>query len=195
LSAFFFSSPPSGGSLVSRDWPSFAIGPDDSIFALGVISLKFMELETIFQFLFGAILRLDRDQTKVISAKLGTTAALELLSRDRVAETTWSEDVKDHVLHFLSAMKICADNRNHLMHSGMAWRFGDKRVVMYKRSRPGSLLALSTTLAELRQVADEMNFYCVYGRKLDNAISNPATAFPLPKKKPDLPVKLEYSGA
>ena len=36
------------------DWPLFATGPRDSIFALGVICMKFVELELIFQFVFDA---------------------------------------------------------------------------------------------------------------------------------------------
>jgi hypothetical protein len=183
---------------VTTDWPSFATGPRDSIFALGVICVKFVELESIFQFVFETILGLDpdRDLGKIF-AKLGTRPALEL-SQDCLRQMPRSDEVKDQVSHFLSAMKICADNRNFLMHSHMAWRFGDK-TVLFKKSKSGSDLYLSIPLAQLRQVADEMDVYCTYGRMLGNAINNtlgdvpvfPVAAYPWPKK-PSLPVALKY---
>jgi hypothetical protein len=183
---------------MTTDWPPYSIGPKDSIFALGVICVKFVELESIFQFIFGTIMRFDVDQTRVVAAKFGTEPALQM-SRDCLSETGWPDDAKDRVQHFLSAMKICADNRNVLMHSHVAWRFGDK-TVLFKRARSGSDLVLETTLAQLRQVADEMNVFCGFGRNLGNAINNtleevpvyPVSVFKWPAK-PALPLKLEYT--
>jgi hypothetical protein len=121
------------------------------------------------------------------------------MCNDCLAQTEWSEDVKDHVAHFLKAIAVCSDNRNVLMHSHLAWRFGDQ-TVLFKRSRSGGDLALSTTLDHLRQVADDMNTYCVYGRQLGNAINNtldevpifPVSAYQWPNK-PALPLKLNYT--
>jgi hypothetical protein len=71
----------------------------------------------------------------------------------------------------------------------MAWRFGDK-TVLFKKSRSGGDLYLSIPLPQLRQVADEMDVYCTYGRMLGAPIF-PGTASPRPKK-PSLPVPLKY---
>ena len=85
------------------------------------------------------------------------------------------------------------------MHSQVAWRFGE-RTVLFKKSRSGGDLSLSTTLADLRRVADEMDDYCTYGRQLGNAINNtlgevpivPVAVYPWPTKPP-LPLKLSYA--
>ena len=85
------------------------------------------------------------------------------------------------------------------MHSHLAWRFGDK-TVLFKKTRSGSELVLETTLLQLRQVADDMNHYCGFGRNLGNAINNtlqevpifPVSAFPWPGK-PSLPLTLGYA--
>jgi hypothetical protein len=182
------------------DWPSFSTGPRDSIFALGVICVKFVELESVFQFVFETILRLDRDMDMggVIFAKLGTGPAIQL-SQECLPRIAGGDEVRDLVSHFLSAMKICAANRNYLMHSHMAWRFGEEKTVLFKKSRSGNDLYLSIPLAQLEQVADEMNLYCTYGRMLGNAINHTsvrvpiflATAFPWPKKI-GLPIELKY---
>jgi hypothetical protein len=67
-------------------WPSYSIGPRESIFALGVISGKFVELESVLEFIFGTILRLDQEQTKTIFARLGYKPCPQM-SDDRLAET------------------------------------------------------------------------------------------------------------
>ena len=162
------------------DWPSFSTGPRESIFALGVICVKFVELESVFQFVFETVLGLDpdRDMGKIVFARLGTGPALQLCE-DCLPQMGRSDEVKDQISHFLSAMKICAANRNYLMHSHMAWRFGEEKTVLFKKSRTGNNSYLSIPLAQLKQVADEMNAYCTYGRVLGNAINNTLEEVPI----------------
>jgi hypothetical protein len=170
-------------ALAAFQWPSAAV------FAQEIHFSPEERLDAILEFMLGTILRLDTEQARVIAAKLGTNPCLQLCN-DCLTQTEWSEDVKDQVAHFLKAMSICADNRNVLMHSRVAWRFGDQ-TVLFKKSRSGDDLTLSTTLEELRQVADEMNCYCTYGRQLANAINNasgvipvfPASAYPWPVRR------------
>jgi hypothetical protein len=89
-------------------------------------------------------------------------------------------------------MKICVANRNYLMHSHMPGRFG-KETVLFKKSRSGkSDFYLSIPLAQLKQVAEEMQAYCTYGRMLGNAINNTSEQVPIWPKKPGLPVALKY---
>jgi hypothetical protein len=101
---------------MSTDWPPYSIGPRESIFALGVVSAKFVELESILEFIFETILRLDREQTTVIFARLGCDPCLKM-SNDCLADNGWTDDAKDLVAHFLKAMGVCAENRNVLLHS------------------------------------------------------------------------------
>jgi hypothetical protein len=125
--------------LLMTDWPSYSIGPRESIFALGVISAKFVELESVLEFIFGTILRLDQEQSRVIFARLGCESCLKT-SNDCLAETGWADDVKDQVAHFLKAVSLCADNRNWLMHSHVAWRFGEQ-TILFRTSRSGGDLS------------------------------------------------------
>ena len=93
---------------MSADWPSFSTGPRESIFALGVICVKFVELESVFQFVFETVLGLDpnRDMGKIVFARLGTGPALQLCE-DCLRQMGRSDEVKDQISHFLSAMKMC----------------------------------------------------------------------------------------
>lgn len=179
------------------DWPAYPTGPRDSIFALGVISIKFAELESILIALFGNTFDFGRDEATVIAAKVGGKAVLELTAQ-QLAKTRWSDEAKDLMAHFITAFGICFENRNHLMHSTLAW---SQHTILYKTSKQGNTIASIPKTSDLRRIADDMETYQHFGRKLCNAISNlsidsipvfPVSLFPLPDKPP-LPYRLNYT--
>lgn len=95
---------------------------------------------------------------------------------------------------------ICAQkNRNFLMHSNIFYMTEDA-IFLYKSDNMGKTISCNPTLAELHQVADDMNTYFHYGLALSNAINfnliAPRTIpspFPWPGQ-PVAPRMLEYTG-
>jgi hypothetical protein len=47
--------------MAKSQWPPYPIGPRDSIFAMGVASIKFNELESVLRFIFGTVFGLRAD--------------------------------------------------------------------------------------------------------------------------------------
>jgi hypothetical protein len=182
----------------SSEWPNYTIGPRDSIFAMGVASTKFTELEVMLWFIFGTVFNLDMDGSTMIPAKIGNEATKDLIDR-RLLKLGWGEPAKGHVEHFLEGFNICLENRNYLVHSGLAWT-GSPSIVLLKTSKQGITQAAIPTLDELRAVADDIQAYTEYGRAVGNAINNnlsghpvfPVSVFPWPHK-PVLPRRLRYS--
>lgn len=180
------------------DWPAYPTGPRDSIFAMGVASIKFAELEGVLHFIFGTVFGLDMDATTMIPAKIGNEAAVDL-ARRRLPAAGWTNPANDHIQHFLEGFGICLNNRNYLMHSELAWT-GSASTVLFRTSKQGRTLGAVPTLAELRAVADEIHAYTLYGRAVGNAINVrlsdppvfPVSAFPWPDK-PAAPRELQYS--
>jgi hypothetical protein len=180
------------------EWPAYQTGPRDSIFALGVASTKFNELESSLRFIFGTVFDLNRDDTTMIAAKIGNEAVV-ILTRQKLPETGWPQQHQDDIAYFLKAFGICATNRDHLAHSAIAWIIADK-TILFKTTKQGTTHMAAPTLTELRLVADDMNTYSEYGRQLGNAINNrlwqppvfPPSAFPWPDR-PALPRSLDYS--
>ena len=66
---------------ISEGWPSYTMGPRDSLFAIGVASAKYVELETVIEFLFGTVFELDMEATRIIMAKIGFEVASKLMSQ------------------------------------------------------------------------------------------------------------------
>lgn len=183
------------------EWPSYSVGPKDSIFAIGVVSVKFAELESILIFIFATVMGVHSDIATKTAAKIGSGPCLQLTIQ--LLETTgWSENIKDLVGHFGKAVSICMENRNHLIHSNVATLTSSDETVLYKTSKQGNTIMAVPKLAELQLVADDMNLYTQFGRQLGNAIngslagtvlfSNGTSPFPWPDKPP-LPHTLTYT--
>src|SRR4051812_2006551 len=117
------------------DWPAYPIGPRDSIFAIGVVSTKFAELESEMRFLFSTVFGLDREDGILIFARIGNEAIIDLTKR-RLAKTERPQKIQDDVLYFVKAFEICKDNRNGLMHSDLVW--GPHKTVLFKTTRMGT---------------------------------------------------------
>ena len=168
--------------------------------------MKYTELESVIEFMFGIVFEIDLHATRIIVAKIGFEAATQLMSK-RLSQLEWPPRVTDAIDHFIKAVNICNDNRNHLLHSEMMWSDisgivpmkPTHKTVLYKTTKGGNVVGIGLTLVELRQIADEIHTYCNYGRQLGNAIGNessdpptfPVAAFPWPDK-PSLPRSLEY---
>jgi hypothetical protein len=186
-------------------WPAYRTGPRDSIFAIGMVSIKFAELESTLKFIFGTAFGLDLNATTIVASKIGNEACVDLIER-RLSANEWGNDINEHVLYFLEAFGKCLENRNHLVHSNLAWVSGEQHTVLFKTSKQGRTLGAVPKLTELRQVADDMHAYSEYGNALGGHINYihwppsaafqisglTASVFPLPDK-PSPPHSLHYS--
>jgi hypothetical protein len=182
----------------SVEWPDYQAGPRESIFALGVVSVNYAKLEYALSLLFGIILGLDQEVSLQTIAKVKNHETIRYLMSLALPKTAWPAHAQDAVAHFLSGFKLCADNRNLLMHSSI---IGAEAVtVLYKRNSKGEMSVCRPTVTELRSTADDIQSYCNYGINLFNAIGvrlddwieKPVLPFPWPNKPP-LPQLLAYT--
>jgi hypothetical protein len=148
----------------------------------------------LLAFIFGTMFGLSRDDQVMFIAKIGNLAAIDLMEQ-KLGQIGWPDDFKEHTKHFISGFKVCSDNRNTLMHSGLAWTGPQGETFLFKTTRRGKTHGAAPTLDELRKTADDMHVYADFGRALGNAINvgSPSPIFPIPTKPP-LPSKLDYTG-
>lgn len=181
----------------AKDWPPYDVGPRECMFALGVVGTKYAQLEFAFSGMFSTVTTMDRDATSRFMAKSRNDARLGKMRRS-LAERDWPAEIKERVSCFIDGFKICADNRNLLMHSNIFYASRDA-IILYKSDNKGKTIACNPTLAEVRQVADDMNAYFEYGLALSNAINFNLMArgtisshFPWPGQ-PSVSRRLEYA--
>ena len=183
---------------IPNDWPPYQIGPRESIFAMGVVSVKFAELESVLTFMFATILGVDLDHATKTAAKIGTRTCLNRMSTE-LQTVDWPHSTRELANCFVDGASVCTDNRNYLMPSNIAWT-GDQHNVLFKTMREGNTTVAVPKLSELRRIADDMNEFILFGRQLANAINNesseiplfPINVFPWPDK-PREPFTLEFS--
>ena len=154
------------------EWPSYPAGNCEGIFALGVASIKYAELELIFTLLFALATDIPSWSATMIHAKCGTPACVQITYQalrpvGMIGPPTRGEaDLR----YFLKAFEICTLNRDHLMHSAMFHQSPDDSAMLYKTSKQGNAIITLQPLPKMRQVADDMQAYLDYGRALVNAI-------------------------
>jgi hypothetical protein len=188
------------------DWPSYPVGRTESIFALGVASIKYAELESSFVFVFATALDISIDLATRVYARVGREACTQLIGQtfqrfDFIGpETRATADLR----FFVEAFQICSLNRDNLVHSTTVptGETADS-IILHKISKQGKTLLSLQELSALHEIADDMHAFHRFGRDLANAINarDPRLAevpllspfsFPWPKRPP-LPHKLDYS--
>jgi hypothetical protein len=179
-------------------WPSYQVGPEDSIFALGVVSVNFARFEYAFTWMFTVVSGIHEDFARMTLARVGLLACSQLLG-SMIEKREWPDGAKELVRYFLKATKTLAENRNKLLHSNLipGW---EKDVTLYQVSRQGTMNQLQMSVGEIRQVADDLERYFIFAQTLANAVAINVlrmdqkagffAPFPWPDKPP-LPIPLQ----
>jgi hypothetical protein len=149
-------------------WPTYSIGPKDSIFALGVVSANYASFEHAIHAMFAVILGIDSVVSRHLMFKIGAEMRDKMM-REMLPTWPWPPNVMDLIEYFIAAQKICYDNRNLLMHSNLITG-SEEATVLYKHQRDGKIALARPSIKELRQVADDMQIYYNYGMHLSSMI-------------------------
>jgi hypothetical protein len=179
-------------------WPAYQIGSHETIYAIGVASIKFAQLEYAMGAIFRTVLDINHDDVSVFIAQTRNYQTLLQLLSAKMNSTYYPEEVREKLEAFVKGFKICTDNRNLLMHSNINASLEDA-IMLHKANKDGRIIACRPTIEELRQVADDMNAYFHFGVLLANAVAShggdyanpPALPFPWPDIPPR-PKLLDY---
>lgn len=152
---------------IAADWEEYMPGPKEDIYALGVICLAYGQLESMFQLVFSEATRMELHQASAIFFRVPNNVRYEVLSS--LMEAGSLPDVlKDLVQHFSHGFKICAENRNALMHShsgGIHFNAdaGKAGILLSRYTRAGKTEVSPATITELRKVADDIGAFVLFG--------------------------------
>jgi hypothetical protein len=179
-------------------WPSYKVGPAESIFAIGVASIKYAQLEYILSVLFRHVLEISIDETSRFLARTRNTDTVLSLMTARINSMYLPDDVRERLTAFISGFRTCAQNRNLLMHSNVRAN-AEQAISLFKTNAEGKMILCRPTIAELRKVADDMHVFFQFGIMLENALTahggdyteHPASSLPWPNI-PAAPKLLDY---
>ena len=172
------------------------------MFALGVVGVKYAQLEFALSAMFSTVTGIERDMASLLLPRIRNNVRLNLM-RERLPDHNWPTEASERVQHFIDGFNVCANNRNLLMHSNI-FTMSQDAIILYKTSNSGKTVgktvSCNPTLAEVRQVGDDMHTFFGYGLSLSNSINFnliPPKLLPLPvpwPDKPPLPRNLSYTG-
>lgn len=168
--------------MPQTEWPPYRVGNRDYIHALGIIAAVFNLLEFRFRSFFPIYTRIPSRPAYILFAKINNETRLELM-HGAMNFSSHPESIKDDVRHFLAGFKICADNRNILMHSTVTYLFGpddnpcpatsppgnQPQGLAFQKAARGNPFQINTyqlTIEEIRAQADALNLFEKYGDRL-----------------------------
>lgn len=151
-------------------WPEYQTGPEDSIFALGVVSINFANFERAQIWIFASVSAMPEEGARMVHARIGAQGCNDLISLMIARRTDWPSEPVDLVRHFVTASRILITNRNLLMHSVMTAGWEGK-AALYRTGRQGQRLMLSASSEQIRAVADNLLVYFEFGWMLANRIA------------------------
>src|SRR2546423_9968547 len=99
-------------------WPAYEVAPEDSVFALGVVSINYARFERTHVWMLAAVANMREDQATIIAARTNAS------ERARLIETfferrEWPPETAAAIKHYLKAMDVLIQSRNVLIHSNM----------------------------------------------------------------------------
>lgn len=150
-------------------WPRYEVAPEDSVYALGVVSINYARFERTHVWMIAAVANMQERHAAVISARTNASDRVKLIETF-MKQRDWPEDAEIRIKHYLAAMGLLIKNRNILIHSNMV-RATENRSAIFSTSRQGTTSYIEATLAEIRQVADDLETYFNYGHQLANVIA------------------------
>lgn len=135
-------------------WPTYPVSSHEYAHAIGILCVNYNNLEAN---LLDFLLHLSNAPANITAfsfARLGNEARLDLLKKI-LAENAYNASFIDHVIHFSKGFKLCAENRNIILHSQVSAASTDQVTIARKRSKSGKDSVYYFTLEVVRQVADE----------------------------------------
>jgi hypothetical protein len=150
-------------------WPHYEVAPDESLHALGVVSINYARFERTNVWMLAAVANMSEMQAATLTPRVNPA------DRVKVIETFLSRaSLPDHIVarvkHYLAAMRILIENRNLLIHSNMI-RGMDNDPAIYSTSRNGDITMFQGSLNLIRRVADDLNAYFYFGLQVANMIA------------------------
>ena len=157
----------------NSSWPKYPVGPGEAIFCLGVIAINYAELCSVFEYIFSEIFLLDIDGGRSIVNKIGQNNAHALASQRLKSENNKVYNA-DLIEHFLEGRRRATDNRGLILHSELSYLVQDKAFFVKPSKKTGDMNGIIRHVSELRDFADAIKAFSIFGRAIINCNGWPA---------------------
>src|ERR1044071_6718589 len=96
-------------------WPAYEVAPEDSVYALGVVSINYARFERTHVWMLAAVANMKEDQAAIIVARTNASERAKLIETF-FNRHEWPAEAAAAIKHYLKAMGVLVQNRNVLIH-------------------------------------------------------------------------------
>ncbi len=153
---------------IKPKWPVYLTGSEESMHALGVVSVNFANFERAMAWVLAAVAPMSEEDAGTILRTNTKACARRIESEAHVR--AWSGTVDDLVRHFVRATNTLIENRNLLMHS-VVTAGPNSMSNLYRTTKGGEMQTVEATTDQIRAVADDLHRYFSFARTLANCIA------------------------
>ena len=150
-------------------WPTYEVAPEDTVYALGVVSINYARFERTHVWMLAAVANMTEEQAAVIIARANASDRMKLIETF-MQRGKWPDKALAAIRHYLKAMDVLIKSRNVLIHSNIV-RGTENRAAIYSMTRQGTTTLFQAAPEEVRKVADDLNTYFYFGLHLANYIA------------------------
>jgi hypothetical protein len=154
---------------MEHKWPRYEVAPDESIHALGVVSINYTRFERTNVWMLAAVANMSEMQAATFTPRVNNNDRAKVIETF-LSRANFPDHIAVHVKHYVAAMRILVENRNILVHSNMIRGMGNEPAI-YSTGRNGDITMFQGSLELIRGVADDLNDYFYYGLQVANMIA------------------------
>lgn len=154
---------------MQEKWPRYEVAPEESVYALGVVSINYARFERTHVWMTAAVANMKEAHAAVICARINASDRVKLIEA-YLGQREWPQEALAAIRHYLKAMDTLIKSRNVLVHSNMI-RDTKDRAAIYSTTRLGTTNFFQASLEEIRRVADDLDVYFYFGLQTANVIA------------------------
>jgi hypothetical protein len=154
---------------LQEEWPCYEVADESVVHALGVMNINYVRFERTHVWMLAATADLTEEQAAIFVSRINPN------ERARFIDTffnrrSWPEPVGQAIKHYTASMRTLTENRNTLIHGNIVTSFGSQPGI-FSLSRNGLMTMFTSSLTDIRQVADDLEVYFQFGLGLANYIA------------------------
>jgi hypothetical protein len=150
-------------------WPQYEVADDETLRALGVVSVNFARWERTHVWMLAAVANLTEANAANFVRRMNNPDRADAISA-RFKARKWPADAEEAIQRYLDAFKVLVTNRNTLIHANLV-RGMNEQVGIFTTNRKGETSMFHSSLEDVRRVADDLQTYFDFGLALANFIA------------------------
>jgi hypothetical protein len=154
---------------MNQRWPIYEVADDEVVRALGVMNINYVRFERTHVWMLAATANLTEEQAAIFTSRTNPNERATFIDTF-FKRRQWPEPVNAAIKHYIAAMRVLTENRNALIHGNIVTGWGNEPAI-FSLSRRGEMVMFKSSLATIRQVADEAESYFQFGLALANYIA------------------------